>query len=71
MKELDVLLERFVSTDYDGLTVAEHRAFCGLLDKNDPDLYAVIIGLAPPDSTAEARLVERIRAHRKPAGTTV
>lgn len=69
MKELDVLLERFVSTEYDALTALEHQAFCNLLEKSDPDLYGAIMGLASPEGAVEAHLIERIREHKKPAGT--
>ncbi len=69
MKELDVLLERFMITDYDYLSAAEHRGLCHLLDQIDPDLYAMIMGLKPPENDTEARLLKRIRAHKKPAGT--
>ncbi|NNC23034.1 succinate dehydrogenase assembly factor 2 [Salinisphaera sp. USBA-960] len=69
MKELDVLLERFMVTDYDGLTVAEHQALCHLLDNVDPDLYMMIMGRMAAASDTEAQLLARIRAHKKPAGT--
>jgi antitoxin CptB len=44
MKELDVLLERFLDTQYDAASESRQRAFMALLDMEDPDLYACLPG---------------------------
>jgi antitoxin CptB len=44
MKELDVLLERFLDTQYDAASESRQRAFMALLDMEDPDLYACLLG---------------------------
>lgn len=69
MKELDVLLERFVVSEYDHLSSLEHRSFCELLDASDPDLYSMIMGLVPPGDSLQSQLIVRIRGHKKPQGT--
>ena len=38
MKELDVLLDRFVNAEYDTLSEAEHDELLALLNREDPDL---------------------------------
>ena len=54
MRELDIVLTRFLDRDYATLDTATQAAFASLLDVADPDLYAWILGqsLAP---TAEHR----------------
>jgi antitoxin CptB len=48
MKELDVLLERFLETKYDGLDNQGKQAFAALLQHEDPDLYAWLVGQDAP-----------------------
>lgn len=69
MKELDVLLERFVRTDYDTLTERQHAAFVNLLQHEDPDLLMLIMGRAAPENAEQGVLLERIREFRRPPGT--
>ncbi|WP_423820940.1 succinate dehydrogenase assembly factor 2 [Salinisphaera sp. SPP-AMP-43] len=61
MKELDVLLERFVNSDYDSLSAAQHEAFVNLLHYEDPDLWVLFMGRAEAETPEQAELVERIR----------
>ncbi len=44
MKELDVLLERFLEARYDAASESQQRAFVALLDMEDPDIYACLLG---------------------------
>jgi antitoxin CptB len=44
MKELDVLLERFLDTRYDASDAETQHAFKALLEMEDPDLYACLLG---------------------------
>lgn len=60
MKELDVLLERFMESAYDDLTVEEHSAFETLLGKEDPDLYDLLTNRIEPASKIQADIIERI-----------
>ena len=49
MRELDVLLTRFVDEQYDDAPLAFQEAFRELLDSQDPLIYAYFLGqLAPP-----------------------
>jgi len=62
MKELDVLLERFLESAYDTLTAEEHQAFEALLHKEDPELYALLAGQVEAEQPLQADLIERIGA---------
>lgn len=54
MKELDVLLERFLKDRYDGLNTEQQQAFMRLLQMEDPDLMAMLMGKqAAPDDECE------------------
>jgi antitoxin CptB len=44
MKELDVLLEKFLERHYDGLSAQRKQAFHDLLRMEDPDLHACLMG---------------------------
>jgi antitoxin CptB len=44
MKELDDLLSRFLETEYDGLSELRQQAFTAVLEMEDPDLYACVLG---------------------------
>jgi antitoxin CptB len=59
MKELDVLLERYVEERFCGASKAEQEAFELLLEMQDPLLYAYCLGSAPPPPQL-AGLIERI-----------
>lgn len=65
MKELDVLLERFYRAEFEALSAAEVSAFRGLLEHEDPDLYALLLGSQPPADPVSAGLAERIREYRR------
>ena len=65
MKELDVLLERFYRAEFEGLSPDEISAFRGLLEYEDPDLYALLLGSQPPTDPVSAGLAERIREYRR------
>lgn len=68
MKELDVLLERFVGAEYDELDEREHGALLELLEMEDPDLYMLVMGRAEPEHAVQAELLTRIRAFQRPQG---
>lgn len=63
MKELDVILEKFFAADFDSLNDTEVAAFVALLELEDPDLNAVMLGKQPPATTDIAHVLERIRSH--------
>ncbi|HEY2145829.1 MAG TPA: succinate dehydrogenase assembly factor 2 [Steroidobacteraceae bacterium] len=61
MKELDILLERFVNERYLRVSAAEQAAFQRLLEVQDPLIYAYCLRLLRPPSHF-AVLIERITA---------
>jgi antitoxin CptB len=62
MKELDLLLTRYVDESYRGASPEEQQAFRQLLDANDPLLYAYFLGREPPPDAVLSSLLERITA---------
>ncbi len=59
IKELDVLLTRYVDERLASAPVAEQQAFERLLEAQDPLIYAYCLGQAPVPADFES-LVERI-----------
>jgi antitoxin CptB len=62
IRELDLLLRRFLEHGYDRLSHEDKRMFEYLLDQNDPDLLAWLIGNSDPLEENTRRLVADIRA---------
>ena len=60
-RELDVLLERYVSRDYPGASAAERRAFLQILEWPDPVLIDCFLGHVQPAEPDLAALIDRIR----------
>jgi antitoxin CptB len=65
MRELDVLLERYLERRYAQAPVAEQRAFESLLELQDPQLFAYVMRRESP---ADPELVDVI-ARLTEAGT--
>ncbi len=67
MKELDVLLGRFVDEEWSSTSVADQESFWRLLDSQDTTLYAYFLGNERPAAVELAALVDRIagRAGRR------
>jgi antitoxin CptB len=61
MKELDVLLERFVERGLTAVGQAEPGALAELLALGDPELASYLLGGQTPAAAHLARLVEHIR----------
>jgi len=64
MKELDVLLERFLADRYDSAGVACQQAFLELLDLEDPELYACLLGQQAAPTAELQDVIESIRTRR-------
>jgi succinate dehydrogenase flavin-adding protein (antitoxin of CptAB toxin-antitoxin module) len=64
MKELDVLLERYVRDCYRQASGDDRLAFGRLLDLPDPDLADYLLGYATPPDPQIARLARLIATHR-------
>jgi antitoxin CptB len=61
MKELDLLLARYVDERFCGASKSEQEAFKRLLEAQDTDLYAYCLGQERPPAQYAA-LIERITA---------
>ena len=64
MKELDVLLERFVAGHYAALSEDDRRAFVQILDLPDPQLVDYFLADVTPADPRIARIVELIAPRR-------
>lgn len=64
MRELDLLLTRYLDTAYDRAGQAEQAAFEALLEQPDEDLWRYLFEQAAP---AEARLTELVDKIRRTA----
>jgi antitoxin CptB len=62
MKELDILLTRYVDERYRAASAEEQQAFQGLLETQDPVIYAYLLGQERPPEHLAA-LIERITAN--------
>jgi antitoxin CptB len=62
MKELDLLLERYLHEAFARAPAEEQAAFAALLERPDPELAAACYGNSAPSSTAEGRVLAIIRA---------
>ncbi len=60
MKELDVLFERYLASDWASAPAVEREAFLRLLDLPDPELAALCLGRAHADDPDLAALVARL-----------
>lgn len=54
MKELDVVFERYHRTRYPSAPAPERAAFEALLDTEDPEIWAWIMGYAEPPASFAA-----------------
>jgi antitoxin CptB len=60
MKELDLLLIRYVEQHYRGAPRAQQEAFRALLEAPDPEIYAYCLGGERPPSPLLSSVVDRI-----------
>ena len=63
MRELDLLLERYLNGPYRHADRAERNAFETLLECSDPELDDLLSGRSQPECPDQARAIERIRCH--------
>jgi succinate dehydrogenase flavin-adding protein (antitoxin of CptAB toxin-antitoxin module) len=64
MKELDVLLTRYVDRHYAGASPAAQGAFLELLESPDPVIYAYCMGQALPPTPLLSSIIERMTSMR-------
>jgi antitoxin CptB len=61
MKELDLLLERYLAERYPGADAVEQAAFRELLEMQDPDLFAFVTGRERPATEELRRVIDTLR----------
>jgi antitoxin CptB len=64
MRELDVLLRRYVDERYAGASGEQQEAFRSLLEAPDPLIHAYCLGLETPPTPILASLIGHITAAR-------
>ena len=64
MRELDLLLQTFLTEHYPSLPTSDQQAFAELLDYPDQDLLSWILGRENAPSEILARLVQAIKETR-------
>jgi antitoxin CptB len=66
MKELDIVLLAYLERHYDTASAQDQRIFGELLELQDPQLYAYLLGRETPADEAVAHVVNRLRAVLSP-----
>ena len=61
MKEVDVLLLNYLERHYATAPAEERRLFADLLEWQDPQLHAYVIGLETPTDPAVVQVIGKIR----------
>ena len=62
MRELDVLMTRYLDDRYPTASSEQQAAFVRLLELPDPELLAYVTGRATPDDRELARVVAAVSA---------
>ena len=60
VKELDVVLTRFLETRYDDSSAEMHAAFDKLLDLQDPDILKYLLNQEQPEDKDIAGIIEEL-----------
>jgi len=61
MRELDVLLMRYLERDWPGASATARAAFRALLERQDPEINALLLGRMAPEDEAVADVLECLR----------
>ncbi len=64
MKELDLVLLRYLEQDYEAASPADRAAFARILDLQDPELFGYLVGRAVPTDDTLRHVLARIRHDR-------
>ncbi len=64
MKELDLLLVRYLEQEYPGASPADREAFARILDLQDPELFGYLVGRDSPSDAGLRHVLARIRHDR-------
>ena len=61
MKELDVVMSRYLEQRYASASSAEQERFKALLEMPDPDLYDLLLGRSETSDAELARFIQLLR----------
>jgi antitoxin CptB len=61
MRELDVLLLRYLEEDYPLASLADRGAFAQILELQDPEIFGYLVGRQSPEEASLRNVVARIR----------
>jgi antitoxin CptB len=61
MRELDVLLERYLKERYPSAPAAEQQAFVAMLEAPDPQLFAYVVNREVPEDPVWAHVIAILR----------
>jgi len=64
MKELDLLLVRYLEEEYPLASSADRDAFARILDLQDPQLFGYLVGRDSPTDSGVRHVLARIRRDR-------
>ena len=64
MKELDLVLLRWLEQDYPRASTAERAAFARILDLQDPEIFGYLVGRDEPSDETLCHVLARIRHDR-------
>ena len=64
MKELDLVLLRYLEQDYEAASPADRAAFARILDLQAPELFGYLVGRAVPTDDHLRHVLARIRHDR-------
>jgi antitoxin CptB len=64
MKELDVVLERYLGGRYDSAPEVEREAFVLLLSEEDPQIWSWIMSFEEAPAGEVGHVIEQLRRHR-------
>jgi antitoxin CptB len=61
MRELDVMLTRYLDRIWPGASAAERAAFAQLVELSDPELFGYLVGRTTPAGETERAVIAQIR----------
>ena len=65
IREMDIVLQDFLTRCYDGLPKSDQRLFRALLDESDLDILNWLMGKEKPDSAELRRIIALLRQSRE------
>jgi antitoxin CptB len=65
-RELDLLLQGYLTSEFDGASAEEKNAFLQLLNREDTELLDYLFARATPENPRQAQLVSKLRTFLVP-----